>query len=157
MRQVYDCPNHILMEQKKFVKVGLSIENFRAYVAMIEEEVEDFLAHDPAFSTYQRGDINEWGSFHSYRTLAEVTILTAARTLQGQEIRGALDKGFADRYHDLDGGFTPIHLLFPSLPLPSYRKRDAAQKAMSDFYVDILKKRQAEGRAEVCRHFIVAF
>jgi sterol 14-demethylase len=29
---VYDVPNEIFMEQKKFVKVGLSTENFRAYV-----------------------------------------------------------------------------------------------------------------------------
>jgi sterol 14-demethylase len=29
---VYDVPNDVFMEQKKFVKVGLSTENFRAYV-----------------------------------------------------------------------------------------------------------------------------
>jgi len=137
------------MEQKKFVKVGLSTENFRAYVPMIEKEVEDFLDHDGSFFAYQLGDINEWGTFHAYRKMAEITILTASRTLQGREIRGSLDKGFADRYRDLDGGFTPINFLFPNLPLPSYRKRDIAQKAMSDFYVDIIKKRKVEGRLEV--------
>jgi sterol 14-demethylase len=29
---VYDVPNDVFMEQKKFVKVGLSNENYRAYV-----------------------------------------------------------------------------------------------------------------------------
>ncbi|KAF8501258.1 cytochrome P450 [Gautieria morchelliformis] len=145
---VYDCPNHILMEQKKFVKVGLSTENFRAYVPMIEHEVEEFLEHDARFTTYQLDDINEWGSFHAYRAMAEITILTAARTLQGREVRASLDKTFAARYHDLDGGFTPMNMLFPNLPLPSYRKRDIAQKAMSDFYVDIINKRKAEGRLQ---------
>jgi sterol 14alpha-demethylase len=152
MLQVYDCPNHILMEQKKFVKVGLSVEHFRAYIPMIENEVETFLENDVAFSTYQRGDINEWGSFHAYRRMAEITILTASRTLQGREIRGSLDKTFAQRLHDLDGGFTPTHLMFPGLPLPSYKKRDIAQKAMSDFYVNIIEKRKAQDRSEVCHH-----
>jgi sterol 14-demethylase len=78
--------------------------------------------------------------------LSEVTILTAAKTLQGPEIRASLDKRFADLYHDLDGGFKPINWLFPNLPLPSYRRRDIAQKAMSDFYVGIIEKRRVEGR-----------
>lgn len=145
------------MEQKKFVKFGLSTENFRAYVPMIENEVETFLEKDSRFSTYQLQDINEWGSFHAYKAMAEITILTAARTLQGREIRGSLDKTFADRYHDLDGGFTPINMLFPNLPLPSYKKRDIAQKAMSDFYVDIIKKRKAEGRLEVRGQVLESF
>lgn len=130
------------MEQKKFVKVGLSLDNFRAYVEMIENEVENFLDNDSTFRTYQMNDINEWGSFHAFKTLAEITILTAARTLQGREVRANMDKSFAQRYNDLDGGFTPINFLFPNLPLESYRKRDVAQKAMSDFYVDLVRKRQ---------------
>lgn len=36
---VYDCPNHVLMEQKKFVKFGLNTENFRTYVQLITDEV----------------------------------------------------------------------------------------------------------------------
>ncbi|KAF8522681.1 lanosterol 14-alpha-demethylase [Gautieria morchelliformis] len=141
---VYDCPNHVFMEQKKFVKGGFSTANLRAYVPMIENEVEDFLEHDNRFSTYQLGDVKEWGSFHAYRTMAEITTLTAARTLQGREVRGSLDKTFAARFHDLDGGFTPLNMIFPNLPLPSYKRRDIAQKAMSDFYVNIIKKRKAE-------------
>jgi sterol 14-demethylase len=136
------------MEQKKFVKVGLSTENLRRYVGMMKDEVEDFLNNDPAFFAYQTDD-NEWGQFNAYRSMAEITILTAARTLQGHEVRSSLDKGFAQRYHDLDGGFTPLNFMFPNLPLPSYRRRDVAQKAMSDFYVDIIEKRRMQNR-NVC-------
>lgn len=145
---VYDCPNHILMEQKKFVKFGLSTENFRAYVGMIEEEITSFLNNDPAFSAFQDKKSSEWGAFQAFKTCSEMTILTASRTLQGSEIRAALDKSFADLYHDLDNGFTPINWLMPNLPLPSYRRRDAAQKAMSDFYVNIIQKRRAENRMD---------
>jgi len=141
---VFDCPNHVLMEQKRFVKFGLTTENFRAYVGMIEDEVEDLLSPDSAFSLDQRKEKSTWGQFNSTKTLAELTILTASRTLQGQEVRDGLDKSFAQIYNDLDGGFTPLNFMFPNLPLPSYWKRDAAQKKMSDFYMEIIQKRKSE-------------
>lgn len=40
---VYDVPNAKLMEQKKFVKFGLTTENFIKYVEIISGEVEDYL------------------------------------------------------------------------------------------------------------------
>jgi sterol 14-demethylase len=140
---VYDVPNDVFMEQKKFVKVGLSTENFRAYVGMIEEEVDEFLNTDAAFGTYQMNDIVEWGTFRVTKAMQEITILTASRTLQGKEVRSKLDKTFSEIYNDLDGGFTPINFLFPNLPLESYKKRDRAQKKMSEFYIDIIKGRKA--------------
>ncbi|KAG8893670.1 Lanosterol 14-alpha-demethylase, partial [Tulasnella sp. 403] len=140
----YDVPNHVLMEQKRFVKVGLTIEHFRAYVPMIDKEVENFLNSSPMFKTYQSGK-NEWGSFHSFKALSQITIFTASRTLQGEEVRRGLDASVADLYRDLDGGFTPINFLFPNLPLPSYYRRDRAHKKMSDFYVSVIQKRKAEG------------
>ncbi len=76
--------------------------------------------------------------------MSELITLTASRTLQGEEVRQALNKGFARNIEDLDRGFTPLNFLFPNLPLPSYRKRDKAQREMSNFYLDIMKKR-AEG------------
>ncbi|KAK1218092.1 Lanosterol 14-alpha-demethylase [Marasmius sp. AFHP31] len=138
---VYDVPNEKFMEQKKFVKVGLSTENMRVYVGMIEDEVEEFLNTDPAFASYQKKE-SQWGSHDVVKILSEITILTASRTLQGKEIRGNLDKGFADLYTDLDGGFTPINFLFPNLPLENYRKRDVAQAKMSEFYQGFIKKRR---------------
>lgn len=52
----------------------------------------------------------------AFTTSSEITILTASATLQGREVRQAMDKSFADLYHDLDGGFTPL----VSLPLYKY-------------------------------------
>ncbi|KAI0926014.1 hypothetical protein AcV5_008593 [Taiwanofungus camphoratus] len=141
---VYDVPNEVLMEQKKFVKVSLTVEKFREYVGMIEEEMTEFMKGDPAFLIWQMKDINEWGTFDAYKTLAEMTILTAARTLLGREVRESLDKGFADLYSDLDHGMTPLHWMFSDLPLPSYRKRDAAHQKISGFYQSILQKRKRQ-------------
>jgi len=128
------------MEQKKFVKVGLTIENFRAYVGMMEDEVEQFIKTDPAFKAYHTG---EWGSFDVMDTLAQITVLTASRTLQGAEVRSRLDKTFADLYADLDGGFTSLNFMVPNLPLPSYRKRDRANAKLTEFYIDIIEERRA--------------
>ena len=134
------------MEQKKFVKYGLSTDNFRAYVGMIEDEITTFVNKDPTFSVFQDKKSTEWGTFRALKACSEMTILTASRTLQGSEVRAALDKSFAGIYHDLDGGFIPINWFMPNLPLPSHRRRDAAQKAMSDFYVNIIQRRRAENR-----------
>ena len=139
---VYDCPNEKLMEQKKFVKVGLSTDNFRAYVGMIENEVSQYLRTEPSFRTFQINDINEWGQFDVLKVAQEMTILTATHTLQGKEARSGMDATFARLFNDLDGGFTPLNFMFPNLPLESYRKRDRAQKKMAQFYIDIIKARK---------------
>jgi sterol 14-demethylase len=76
------------------------------------------------------------------KVMSELIILTACRTLQGQEVRKSMTSRFAKLYEDLDGGFTPINFMFPNLPLPSYRRRDRAQKEMSDFYLDIMRRRR---------------
>jgi sterol 14-demethylase len=146
---VYDVPNDLFMEQKRFVKVGLSSDNLRAYVGMIEEEVEDYLKSDPAFSVLQSNNVDEWGHFDVLEVLSGLTILTASRTLQGKEVRAGLDSTFAEIYKDLDGGFTPLNFLFPNLPLESYRKRDIAHKKISDFFSAIVRKRRAEVNPDV--------
>jgi sterol 14-demethylase len=139
---VYDCPNEKLMEQKKFMKIGLSTDIFRTYVGMIENEVTEYLEKDPNFRTFQMNDINEWGQFDALKVTSEMTILTASRTLQGKEVRANMDATFAQLYSDLDGGFTPLNFMFPNLPLESYRKRDRAQKKMAEFYINIVKARK---------------
>jgi sterol 14-demethylase len=145
---VYDCPNEKLMEQKKFMKVGLCMDTLRAYVGMVENEVSEFLKKDPSFRIFQMNDINEWGQIDVLKVTQEITILTAACTLQGKEVRGNMDTTFAQLFSDLDGGFTPLNFLFPNLPLESYRRRDRAQKKMAEFYINIIKARK-EGTSMV--------
>ncbi|KAI8452430.1 eburicol 14 alpha-demethylase [Phakopsora pachyrhizi] len=140
---VYDVPNSILMQQKKFIKAGLTTEKFKKYVGIIVREttsyLEDHLFCSPNVKSVTK-DVHDITS--------EITICTAAATLQGKEVREGLDKSFAKLYHDLDGGFTPLNFVFPNLPLPSYRRRDKAQVSMTNFYLNILKKRRAENRQD---------
>ncbi|KZP00505.1 cytochrome P450 51 [Calocera viscosa TUFC12733] len=145
---VFDVPNHVLMEQKRFVKFGLTTENFRAYVGMIEEEVEMFLNTDSSFSAYNASDNDVWGSFDAYHSMAQLTILTASRTLQGKEVRSQMKKSFAQMYEDLDGGFTPLNMIAPNIPLPNNLRRNKARKAMTDFYLNILRQRREKPSEE---------
>jgi len=78
--------------------------------------------------------------------MAEVTIFTAARTLQGAEVRSKLDSSFAALYHDLDLGFSPVNFLLPWAPLPRNRKRDRAQRKMREVYMALINERRAGGR-----------
>ena len=72
-------------------------------------------------------------------------IMTASRTLLGEEVRSKLYTGVADLYHDLDKGFTPINFLFPNLPLPSYKKRDAAHIKMRNLFIEVIQNRVKSG------------
>lgn len=146
---VYDCPNEKLMQQKRMVKFGLSTENFKAYVPMVVEETVNFFNHDLHMSS------DKWQSFDALEAMSELTIFTASRTLQGKEVRDSVSKDFAKRYEALDGGFTPINFMFPNLPLPSYRRRDKAQKEMSQFYQGIIQKRR-EGTSDHDHDMIAA-
>lgn len=77
--------------------------------------------------------------------MAEITIYTASRSLQGKEVRDRFDSTFADLYHDLDMGFAPINFMLPWAPLPHNRKRDAAQKKLAETYTEIIKERREAG------------
>ncbi|KDN69988.1 putative cytochrome P450 51 [Colletotrichum sublineola] len=135
---VYDCPNSKLMEQKKFVKFGLTQKALESYIPLIEKEVVDYIHSAPAFQgTHGTVDISA--------AMAEITIFTASRSLQGSEVRKKLTGEFAELYHDLDLGFRPINFLMPWAPLPQNRRRDIAHTRMRDIYLDLINGRRNAG------------
>ena len=130
---VYDVPNSVLMEQKRFVKFGLTTETFREYVPLIVAEVTEYI------KLHMNGTN---GISSVMKIMPEITIFTASRTLQGDEVRSQFDSSFAELYKDLDKAFTPINFLFPWLPLPRNRKRDLAQRKMTQLFMNIIEKRR---------------
>lgn len=87
------------------------------------------------------------GSARIAPIMAEITLFTASRCLQGKEVREKLDSTFAKLYHDLDDGFQPINFMLPWAPLPQNRRRDAANKKMTQIYTDIItERRQKQGK-----------
>ncbi|KAF2765181.1 14-alpha-demethylase [Teratosphaeria nubilosa] len=138
---VYDCPNAKLMEQKKFVKYGLTTSAFRSYVSLITQEVKQMFSKDAPSKRFAANS----GTIDVPSTFAELTIYTASRSLQGKEVRERFDSTFADLYHDLDMGFTPINFMLSWAPLPQNRRRDAAQQKMAQVYMDIIQERRKAG------------
>ncbi|KAJ4301144.1 serine/threonine protein kinase [Kalmusia sp. IMI 367209] len=133
---VYDCPNAKLMEQKKFVKFGLTSEALRSYVQLITTEVHDFVKRHKSFK-------GQKGTFDVPKVMSELTIYTASRSLQGEEVRNMFDSRFAALFHDLDLGFSPINFQLSWFPLPHNRKRDNARNTMVELYSEIVRKRRA--------------
>ncbi|CAG8609735.1 8948_t:CDS:2 [Paraglomus brasilianum] len=135
---VYDVHNSVLMEQKRFVKAGLSQENLRAYVPMIINETVEYLArwNEPK------------GVDDIHKAMSELVILTASRCLLGDDVRSRMDESFAKTYHDLDGGFAPINFIFDDLPIPANRLRDKAHIRMRNFFLSIMQQRRESKRTD---------
>ena len=125
----------------QFVKFGLTTSAFRSYIPLICKEVRDFWSKDNPHKKFASTS----GTVNLPAAMAELTIYTASRSLQGKEVRERFDSSFADLYHDLDMGFTPINFMLPWAPLPQNRKRDYAQKKMADTYMSIIKQRREGG------------
>ncbi|KAK9456273.1 cytochrome P450 [Dipodascopsis uninucleata] len=140
---IYDCPNHRLMEQKKFAKTALTSQAFQSYVPQISSEVDKYLLKSPQF--FGGNPDKQTGTAHLMTAMPEMTIFTASLTLQGREVRQKFDESFADLYHDLDRGFTPLHFVFPHIPIPASWNRDAAQKKISDTYLEVIRHRRKIG------------
>ncbi|CAG8983916.1 hypothetical protein HYALB_00006883 [Hymenoscyphus albidus] len=136
---VYDCPNAKLMEQKKFMKIGLTTEAFKSYVPIIQDEVETFVKRAAQFKGAK-------GTLNVPEAMAEITIYTASHTLQGKDVRDNFDSDFASLYHDLDMGFSPINFMLHWAPLPHNRARDHAQRTVAKTYMEIIKKRRASDK-----------
>lgn len=107
----------------------------------MEDEIRDFLKRTPHFK-------GSSGTVQLPPIMAQITLFTASRSLQGKEVREKLDTTFAKLYHDLDDGFQPINFMLPWFPLPQNRRRDIAQKKMTQIYTDIIKARRSERKGK---------
>ena len=103
----------------------------------MEDEIRSFIVRTPHFK-------GSSGIVQVPPIMAQITLFTASRSLQGVEVREKLDTTFAKLYHDLDDGFQPINFMLPWFPLPQNRRRDQAQRKMTQIYTDIIKARCLE-------------
>ncbi|KAI9616019.1 hypothetical protein H4Q26_011271 [Puccinia striiformis f. sp. tritici PST-130] len=120
----------ILINKKVTVALGLQgnalvlngklaqVNAEEAYTALTTPVFDDRLYR----GSYIPEPKNQQAVKDALKVASEITICTASATLQGPEVREGLNTSFADIYHDLDGGFTPLHFALPGLPLPSYRR-----------------------------------
>lgn len=105
----------------------------------MEQEIRNFLNRANEFS-------GSSGTVQLPPIMAQITLFTASRSLQGTEVREKLDTTFATLYHDLDDGFQPINFMLPWFPLPQNRRRNIAQQKMTQIYTDIIRSRRGKIR-----------
>ncbi|XP_028926816.1 lanosterol 14-alpha demethylase isoform X2 [Ornithorhynchus anatinus] len=128
----YDVPNPVFLEQKKMLKTGLNITHFKQHVPLIEKETKEYFA-----------SWGESGEKNLFEALSELIILTASHCLHGREIRSQLTEKVAQLYADLDGGFSHAAWLLPGwLPLPSFRRRDRAHRAIKKIFYEAIQRRR---------------
>jgi sterol 14-demethylase len=76
--------------------------------------------------------------------MKQLTINTASHCLLGREFRYELSGEFADIYHDLEQGVSPIAYHFPYLPIPKFKRRDRARLRLQGLVSAIVRKRASQ-------------
>ena len=132
---VYDAPPERMDEQLKMLLPALKDRRMRTYAEIIVEEVETSIA--------DWGDEGEIDLVDYCRIL---TNYTSAHCLLGREFRHDMTHEFAEIYHALERGITPLAYINAHLPLPSFRARDKAREKLVEMIGEIVEARQRSGR-----------
>ncbi len=142
---VFDAPLHIKDQQLKALMPSLRAEAMRDHSGKIVQEVEDI--------------VRSWGDngeIELVEFMKQLTINTASHCLLGREFRYELSAEFAQIYHDLEQGVSPLAYHFPYLPIPRFRKRDRARVRLQELVGQIVRKRasQAEKPSDMFQSLI---
>lgn len=131
---VYDAPRKKRQMQFQTMANGLRTSRMKTYVAKIQQETLQYLNE-------------KWnkpsGTINLYKDLSELTILTASRTLHGDDVREHVFAELQTLYHDLDNGLTPLTTLWSTAPTPEHFKRDKARKELVKLFAKVIKQRRA--------------
>jgi sterol 14-demethylase len=128
---VYDATPKKRQVQFTSMANGLRTSRLKGYVSKIEKETREFL--------------NDWGNegeIDLFHALSELTILTASRTLHGDDVRTKLFREVSELYHDLDQGLTPLTVFLPNAPTTAHKKRNAARKKMVQLFSKVIQNRR---------------
>jgi len=130
---VYDAPRKKRQMQFQTMANGLRTSRMKTYVAKIQEETLQYLEENLG---------SDSGTIDLYKSLSELTILTASRCLHGDDVREHMFADLQTLYHDLDEGLTPLTTLWSTAPTPRHSKRDAARKELIQLFGKVIKERR---------------
>jgi sterol 14-demethylase len=132
---VYDASPERMDEQLKMLLPALKDRRMRTYTEIIVEEVEASIA-----------DWGEEGEIDLVDYCRVLTNFTSAHCLLGREFRHDMTHEFAEVYHDLERGITPLAYINAHLPLPAFRARDRARRKLVGMIGAIIEARRRSGR-----------
>jgi sterol 14-demethylase len=102
----------------------------------------EVIAAETERATLKLGDR---GEFDLLDFFAELTIYTSSACLIGKSFREELTPELVPIFHDLEKGTDAFAYVNPYLPLPSFRRRDAARRRLVAILQGIFEKREAAG------------
>ncbi|HMV66038.1 MAG TPA: cytochrome P450 [Myxococcota bacterium] len=131
---VYDCEPARMGEQLGMLRPALQGARMKHYGDIIAEETRQAIAG--------WGDSGVVDLYHFAQAL---TSFTSSHCLLGAEFRNEMSEEFARVYHDLERGIQPVGYIHPNLPIPAFRKRDAARKRLGEMVAEIVDRRKRSG------------
>lgn len=131
---VYDCAPERMREQLGMLRPALQPARMKKYGEIISQEVEE--------ATAPWGDR---GTTCIYSFAQVLTSYTSSHCLLGREFRREMSEEFSKVYHDLERGISPIGYLNAHLPIPAFRRRDAARKRLGEMVAQIVQARKQSG------------
>ncbi len=131
---VFDAPGSRLDEQMRMVMRSLREVPMRAYPPLVAEETQQMLA--------RLGDEGELDLLHFCK---ELFLYTATRCLMGDDVRAGVDGEFEALYGDLEKAINPLAYFYPNLPIPTFKRRDAARARLVERVTTILDRRARSG------------
>jgi sterol 14-demethylase len=123
-------------EQRKQALRNQSLRDklMRSHAEVIAAETERMIA-----GWGERGEIDLLDFF------AELTLYTSSACLIGKSFREQLTAELVPIFHDLEKGTDAFAYVNPDLPLPSFRRRDAARRRLVAILLGIFERREAAG------------
>jgi sterol 14-demethylase len=131
---VYDTTPERMKEQLGMLRPALQPARMKLYGEIVAGEV--------ALATSTWADE---GVIDLYAWCQTLTSFTSSHCLLGREFRNEMSEQFARVYHDLERGIVPIGYINPYLPIPAFRKRDAARAKLGEMVAQIVEARRRSG------------
>ena len=131
---VFDAPLPRMNQQLRMIMPMLRDHALRTYPGAIVEET--------------RRAVRGWGKAGEVDVLSfmkELTIYTSTRCLIGDEFRQGITKEILALYSDLEAGVHPLAYILPNLPIPKFKRRDAARNRLQQLIAEMMRVRGSSG------------
>uniref|UniRef100_A0A6B2L3G3 Cytochrome P450 n=1 Tax=Arcella intermedia TaxID=1963864 RepID=A0A6B2L3G3_9EUKA len=133
---VYDMPHDKFMEQRRMIHNTLTVNNFKTFVGIMEEETEGYLKETWTKPT---------DKIDFYKAVSDIVMRTSTRCLQGEQVRAVINDGYVGWMADIDHSLSVFSFFFPNLPLPTFNKRNLARAKIGEIFKKILDHREKNG------------
>ncbi len=134
---IFDAPPERMKAQLKIQVNALRYQNMKNYTAVINQEVEDWVA-----------DWGDEGELDFLDEFIQLTLHTATHCLLGADFRNQLTDEFKSLYHDLEAGLQAIAFVDPYMQQPVFEARDKALIRLQELISEIITERRKNSDKE---------